>query len=71
MDNLDDLGITKIMEISKEGIWNVFVVENNDIRGMIIHYGNNIYKMRIRILNPRLGSMLLLWNIIYPLSQHL
>jgi len=32
---------TKIMEIGKEGIRNVSATKN-DIRGMIIHYGNNI-----------------------------
>ncbi len=31
----------KIMEIDKEGIWSVSVVEK-DIKGMIVHYGNNI-----------------------------
>jgi hypothetical protein len=33
---------TKIMEISKEVIWSVFATEKKDIKGMIVHYGNNI-----------------------------
>jgi hypothetical protein len=33
---------TKIMEIDKEGIWSVFAAEKKDIKGMIVHYGNNI-----------------------------
>jgi hypothetical protein len=33
---------TKIMEISKEVIWSVFVAKKKDIRGMIIHYGSKI-----------------------------
>ncbi len=51
MASLAKMGITrmaitriitiKIMEIDKEGIWSVSVVEK-DIKGMIVHYGNNI-----------------------------
>jgi pimeloyl-CoA synthetase len=33
---------TKIMEIGKEGICRVYVVKKKDIKGMIVHYGNNI-----------------------------
>ncbi len=32
----------KIMEIDKEGTWNVFAAENKDIKGMIVYDGNNI-----------------------------
>jgi hypothetical protein len=34
--------ITKIMEIGKEGIWSVSIAKKKNIKGMIIHYGNNI-----------------------------
>jgi hypothetical protein len=46
--------ITKIMEIDKEGIWSVSTTKKKDIRRMIVHYGSNIFKMKIRILNLRL-----------------
>jgi hypothetical protein len=50
MDNLIDLGVTKmvtieIMEVDKEGIWTIFVVKNKGIEGMIVHYRSNIFKM--------------------------
>jgi hypothetical protein len=61
------ISIIEIMEIDKEGIWNVYVAKKKDIRIMIIYYGSNIYNMRIRILSPRLGSMLLLWSSVYSL----
>jgi hypothetical protein len=42
MASLVEMGMIEIMEIGKEGIWSVFVVEKKGIRGMIVHYGSNI-----------------------------
>jgi hypothetical protein len=52
MANLAKMGIikttitriitTEIMDIGKEGIGNVFAAKKKDIKGMIVHYGNNI-----------------------------
>jgi hypothetical protein len=35
-----EITITKIMEIDKEGIWSISIAKE-DIRIMIVHYGNN------------------------------
>jgi hypothetical protein len=47
MANLTEMGITEILiieivEIGNEAIWSVFVVKKKDVKGMIVHYGNNI-----------------------------
>ncbi len=42
MANPIEMVIMGIMEINNEEIWSVFVAKKKDIKGMIIHYGNNI-----------------------------
>jgi hypothetical protein len=42
MANLVEMGIIKIMEIGKEGIWSVFAAEKKGIIGMIVYYGSYI-----------------------------
>ncbi len=68
MDDLTKMGITEMKGINKVGIWSVFIVIKKDIKRMIVHCGSNILKMKMKILNLKLVSMLLLWNSVHPLS---
>jgi hypothetical protein len=63
MDDLTEMGITKMKGIDKVGIYKKIVVKKKDIKGMIVHCGSNIFK--IKILNLKLVSMLLLWSSVH------